>query len=93
MRTRVARRAKLVEATVGDKRDVSCRQAPAKLGAVTIAKCVVHDGCRQAWFLNLDKGSSQSAGDDCHRSSVFEGIFYIQSNKRFILDDEDDASD
>ena len=51
---------------------------------------MVHDGCRKAWFLNLDKGSSQSAGDDCHRSCVLEGVFYFQSNKGFILNDQDD---
>jgi hypothetical protein len=62
------------------------RNYPQRLG-------MVHNGGANRVVFDRYKGSRQGAGHNNRRSRVFEGLLDVESNKSFILDDEDDASD
>ena len=80
------------KAAVGDERDTAVLQALANLGAITVPECMIHDGGGYGVVLHRDKRRRQGAGNNNCRSRIFKCLLNVDSDKRLILYDEDDAS-
>ncbi len=53
---------------------------------------MVDNGSGYGGIFDRDKRSGEGAGCYCLRALVLECVAYIEGNKRFILNDENDAS-
>ena len=80
------------EAAIADVRDAPCGQSRAKLGAISVSECVIHDRRCQAVMLNQDECVAN--GSRCGRQStrVLKGASNVHSNEHFVLNHEDRAA-
>ena len=81
-----------LEAAIADVRDAPCGQSRAKLGAISVSECVIHDRRCQAVMLNQDECVANGSRCGHQSTRVLKGASNVHSNEHFVLNHEDRAA-